>query len=130
MYSKLFVLTLHIYLLLPQHQAFAPLRISCSARLFTPAPFMPKRNFCGLRGSSHPDVPPSGGPVDQYYLRFDGGSRGNPGIAGSGSVIYNNQGHEVWYGYHFVGSTHTNNQAEYDGHPVSQLLLTARWCCE
>jgi len=50
-----------------------------------------------------------------YILQFDGGSRGNPGIAGAGMVIYNESGREVWYGRHFVGDSMTNNVAEYSG---------------
>ena len=60
-------------------------------------------------------LPNTGAAPDQFYLRFDGGSRGNPGIAGSGAVIYDHTGKEVWHGYNYVGGTNTNNQAEYDG---------------
>jgi probable phosphoglycerate mutase len=51
-----------------------------------------------------------------HKLQFDGGSRGNPGIGGSGSVIYDvGSGKVVWKGYHFLGMSVTNNQAEYAG---------------
>ena len=55
-------------------------------------------------------------PEKTYVLRFDGGSRGNPGIAGSGMVLYDaDEGTEVWSGYHFMGDSYTNNEAEYQG---------------
>jgi probable phosphoglycerate mutase len=49
-----------------------------------------------------------------YILRFDGCSKGNPGLAGSGAVIYNN-GVEIWSKSVFVGKHNTNNEAEYTG---------------
>lgn len=55
-------------------------------------------------------------PEKTYVLRFDGGSRGNPGVAGSGMVLYDaDEGTEVWSGYHFMGDRYTNNEAEYQG---------------
>ncbi|MHA6528315.1 bifunctional RNase H/acid phosphatase [Corynebacterium pyruviciproducens] len=42
----------------------------------------------------------------------DGGSRGNPGVAGSGSVVMDSKGHELRALSFFVGKT-TNNVAEY-----------------
>ena len=54
----------------------------------------------------HPDF--------DYILRFDGGSRGNPGIAGCGAVIYYNNC-EIWGSYLNIGKTQTNNYAEYMG---------------
>lgn len=58
-----------------------------------------------------------------YVLRFDGGSRGNPGIAGAGMVLYNGEdGTEVWSGYHYLGEKYTNNEAEYRG------LITGLQC--
>lgn len=50
-----------------------------------------------------------------YTLYFDGGSRGNPGIAGAGMVIYDQKGNEIWNGKHYVGDNETNNVAEYNG---------------
>lgn len=55
-----------------------------------------------------------------WVLRFDGGSRGNPGLGGAGAAIYNymtsGELNEIWRGYFFVGKTGiTNNQAEYAG---------------
>ena len=49
-----------------------------------------------------------------YILRFDGGSRGNPGPAGSGYVIYDPDGSEIHAGWKFLGER-TNNFAEYSG---------------
>jgi ribonuclease HI len=80
----------------------------------------------------------------QYLLSFDGGSRGNPGVAGAGAVICERKGKdsntggihrkrknispatlfdegsneewkEIWHGYVHLGSTVTNNVAEYQG---------------
>jgi len=50
----------------------------------------------------------------EYILRFDGGSRGNPGLGGCGAVIYHNN-EEMWSGYMFIGDNVTNNYAEYSG---------------
>ena len=49
-----------------------------------------------------------------YLLRFDGCSKGNPGLAGSGAVIYYNN-LEIWSKAVFVGKNSTNNEAEYTG---------------
>ena len=48
-----------------------------------------------------------------YTLYFDGGSRGNPGIAGAGMVIYDDRSIEIWSGKHYIGEKETNNVAEY-----------------
>lgn len=58
--------------------------------------------------------PPSLSSDKQYVLRFDGGSRGNPGVSGAGIVIYDlESGHEVWAAFQYLGET-TNNVAEYN----------------
>jgi thymidine kinase/ribonuclease HI len=45
---------------------------------------------------------------------FDGGSRGNPGIAGCGAVIYDESGHELSsVSFKMAGDSNTNNEAEY-----------------
>jgi len=49
-----------------------------------------------------------------YKLFFDGASKGNPGLAGAGAVIYNGE-KEIWYGHKFIGEKATNNEAEYGG---------------
>ncbi len=50
----------------------------------------------------------------QYTLYFDGCSKGNPGEAGAGAVIYKD-GEEIWSCAVFVGEKETNNVAEYSG---------------
>lgn len=49
-----------------------------------------------------------------YKLFFDGASKGNPGLAGAGAVIYHYE-KEIWSGHKFIGEKSTNNQAEYSG---------------
>ena len=50
----------------------------------------------------------------EFLLQFDGCSKGNPGMAASGAVIYQND-KEIWSGSKFVGHNETNNYAEYMG---------------
>jgi len=47
-----------------------------------------------------------------HILYFDGCSKGNPGPAGAGAVLYEND-KEIWSGKLFVGEKETNNIAEY-----------------
>ncbi len=49
-----------------------------------------------------------------YTLYFDGCSKGNPGEAGAGAVIYYNDV-EIWSASMYVGDNETNNVAEYNG---------------
>ena len=51
---------------------------------------------------------------DIYLLRFDGASKGNPGKAGAGAVLYLN-GIEIWNGSKYIGDSFTCNYAEYCG---------------
>jgi len=51
---------------------------------------------------------------DAYMMAFDGCSKGNPGRAGAGAVIYCNRA-EIWADAKFVGPKETNNVAEYAG---------------
>jgi len=53
-------------------------------------------------------------PKPEYLLQFDGCSKGNPGLAGAGAVIYNYE-NEIWGASNFIGSKITNNVAEYYG---------------
>lgn len=49
----------------------------------------------------------------KYHSLFsDGGSRGNPGTAGAGFVLYDENNNEIFAGKHYLG-TATNNHAEY-----------------
>ena len=50
----------------------------------------------------------------EYLLPFDGCSKGNPGKAGAGAVIYKNNT-EIWSKSLFIGNKNTNNEAEYTG---------------
>lgn len=54
-------------------------------------------------------------PNKTYVLRFDGGSKGNPGICGAGMVLYekHNFSNEIWCGSLFLTENGTNNEAEY-----------------
>ena len=45
----------------------------------------------------------------------DGGSRGNPGVAGSGSVVYDENGTTLAEIAYVVGQKSSNNVAEYHG---------------
>ena len=51
---------------------------------------------------------------DTYTLFFDGCSKGNPGKAGAGAVIYKNNT-EIYSKSLYVGDKETNNIAEYTG---------------
>ncbi len=54
------------------------------------------------------------GSLKPASLYTDGGSRGNPGIAGAGAVLFDNEQTELWRGGTYCG-TNTNNFAEYSG---------------
>jgi ribonuclease HI len=53
-------------------------------------------------------------PVREWRLMVDGASRGNPGEAGSGAVIYDDAGRTVRELTRYLGRA-TNNVAEYEG---------------
>jgi len=53
-------------------------------------------------------------PKPEYLLQFDGCSKGNPGLAGAGAVIFNYE-NEIWGASKFIGYNCTNNEAEYNG---------------
>ena len=50
-------------------------------------------------------------PISSHILNFDGCSKGNPGLAGIGAVIYKDK-EEIWAGSKFIG-VKTNNYSEY-----------------
>ena len=52
-------------------------------------------------------------PADEYVLHCDGASRGNPGRASIGFVLYDAQGNEVLGRGEVLGDAITNNVAEY-----------------
>lgn len=52
--------------------------------------------------------------LETYKLAFDGCSKGNPGKAGAGAVIYEGAA-ELWSDARYVGDKETNNVAEYTG---------------
>ena len=51
-------------------------------------------------------------PSTEFVLYFDGCSKGNPGQAGIGAVIYK-KGVEHWAACKYIGDKRTNNEAEY-----------------
>ena len=59
-------------------------------------------------------VPTTTTDASSHTMAFDGCSKGNPGRAGAGAVIYHNQV-EIWADAKFVGAKETNNVAEYSG---------------
>lgn len=62
----------------------------------------------------------------RFRLEFDGVSRGNPGHAGAAAAIYETKGRYedcVWFDSEYIGSSKTNNQAEY-----SALILGLKEC--
>ena len=58
-------------------------------------------------------------------LFTDGAARGNPGPAGLGLVLEDDQGMRLWGGHRYVG-TATNNQAEYLA-LIEGLKEAGRW---
>lgn len=51
-------------------------------------------------------------PSTEFVLYFDGCSKGNPGPAGIGAVIYK-KNVEYWSDCKYIGNKKTNNEAEY-----------------
>lgn len=51
-------------------------------------------------------------PITNFVLYFDGCSKGNPGPAGIGAVIYE-EGTEIWFSCKYIGDKKTNNESEY-----------------
>jgi len=67
-------------------------------------------NLTAILGKKKPRVFPQ----NYYLLQFDGCSKGNPGMAAAGAVLYKNN-IEIWSGSKFLGYNETNNYAEYMG---------------
>jgi ribonuclease HI len=67
-------------------------------------------NLSAILGKKKPRVFPQ----NCYLLQFDGCSKGNPGMAAAGAVLYKNN-IEIWSGSKFLGYNETNNYAEYMG---------------
>ena len=65
-------------------------------------------------------------PQKTYVLYFDGASKGNPGEAGAGMVLYEDgkENEEVWSGYLYFDDQKTNNEAEY------HAVLNGMQCAE
>lgn len=61
----------------------------------------------------------------EYTLYFDGCSKGNPGEAGAGAVLYQNET-EIWSSSVYVGAKETNNVAEYTGMILGLTEAAAR----
>jgi ribonuclease HI len=59
-----------------------------------------------------------------YVVHFDGCSKGNPGAAGAGAVLYQD-GKEIQVATKYVGDNCTNNEAEWTG-----LLLGLAMCAD
>jgi ribonuclease HI len=64
-------------------------------------------------------------PARVLRLFTDGAARGNPGPAGLGLVLEDEQGMRLWGGHRYAG-TATNNQAEYLA-LIDGLQEAARW---
>jgi ribonuclease HI len=73
---------------------------------------MMRTSFTNISALLHKNIKIS--PKLDFLLRFDGCSKGNPGKAASGAVIYQNE-KEIWSGSRLVGYNETNNYAEYMG---------------
>lgn len=67
-------------------------------------------NLSAILGKKKPKIYPQ----NYYLLQFDGCSKGNPGMAAAGAVLYKNN-IEIWSGSKFLGYSETNNYAEYMG---------------
>jgi ribonuclease HI len=86
----------------PQLSIIIPVALKYKTEIGTPSPLNKKTDTnCNTNTLNH----------YEYILNFDGASRGNPGPAGIGAVIFHN-GKEIWASCQYIG-TKTNNQSEY-----------------
>ena len=90
----------------PQLSIIIPVALKYKTEIGTPSPVHKKADINGNTNNTNNTVNPY-----EYTLNFDGASRGNPGPAGIGAVIFHN-GQEVWASCQYIG-TKTNNQSEY-----------------
>ena len=64
--------------------------------------------------------------IPTYTLKFDGASRGNPGLCGAGYVIYKKNDNQIIHqGNLFIAESNTNNFAEY-----SAVIIGLQKCIE
>lgn len=75
-------------------------------------------------GDPHPGT---AGRRTTLSLFSDGASRGNPGLAGAGYVLVDNEGNEILAGYQFLGVC-TNNVAEYRALLLGLQAATGKKC--
>lgn len=59
---------------------------------------------------------------EKIYIYTDGGSRGNPGVAGAGAIVKNENGMTLASGHKSLGIM-TNNEAEYEAVLLGLSLL-------
>lgn len=98
-----------------QQQQHTPTSISLPSSSANPfACFMNVTNSTNSTNSTKVANGSNESESDSYMMAFDGCSKGNPGRAGAGAVIYCNRA-EIWADAKFVGAKETNNVAEYAG---------------
>jgi ribonuclease HI len=86
----------------PALSIIIPVALKYKTEIGTPSPVHKKTDTNGNNNAVN---------AYEYILNFDGASRGNPGPAGIGAVIFHN-GKEIWASCQYIG-TKTNNQSEY-----------------
>ena len=92
-----------------QYKQLATTRIA-NPQLASKSSFKPIRSQ--IKVSSGDSLTESTISNNSHYLLFDGGSRGNPGIAGAGFHFQKGKT-ELWSGSYPLPDTATNNEAEY-----------------
>ncbi len=79
--------------------------------IIIPVPSSKYISTLGTPSPKHKYIEMNASKKTEYTLNFDGASRGNPGPAGIGAVIFYN-GEEIWASCQYIGIK-TNNQSEY-----------------
>jgi len=87
-----------------------------------------KKN-CGQRLEPVPNVVPASGVGKKAILYTDGASRGNPGLAGAGFLVLDENDALLDEGRTFLGER-TNNEAEYDALIAGLKLARGLGCLE